>query len=191
MDTHHQLIRLRQEEETLRRKEVLSTSHGQGKRDGKIYFMKPNSDHPERSGAEKNASEQKGSMKNDRFKHILIVEDDRGCLLYIKEIISMLDIPGINIQVDQVFTGERALEYIRKEHYDLVLMDLKLPGIDGLETTREIKRIRPFLPVIAQTAFALSGDQQKALEAGCDDYISKPISERDLTDIMNKFLSSS
>lgn len=153
--------------------------------------MKPDSDHPEGGKAEKNASEQKGGKKDDRPKHILIVEDDRGCLLYINELIRMLDIPGINIQVHQVFTGERALEYIRKEHYDLVLMDLKLPGIDGLETTREIKRIRPFLPVIAQTAFALSGDQQKALEAGCDDYISKPISERDLTDMINKFLSPS
>ena len=125
------------------------------------------------------------------IKHILIVEDDRVSIIYIHELINMMDIPGVEIRVNHVFTGERALEYIREAPCDMVLMDLKLPGLDGLETTREIKRIRPFLPVIAQTAFALSGDEQKALDAGCNDYISKPISDKDLGDMIRKYLGLS
>jgi len=56
-------------------------------------------------------------------------------------------------------------------------MDLKLPEMSGFEATRQIKAIRSNLPVIAITAFAMSGDENKAMEAGCDDYISKPVSK--------------
>jgi two-component system, cell cycle response regulator DivK len=60
---------------------------------------------------------------------------------------------------------------------NLVLMDLKLPVMSGFEATRQIKSMRKDLPVIAITAFAMSGDESKALEAGCDDYIAKPVSK--------------
>lgn len=194
MDAHQELIKHRQEEKSLRKKEVFShrvAYHEQTNRDGKNYAMTTDPDHQGKKVQEENGSESQRENKNDRPRHILIVEDDRVSILYIKELINMMDISGLNIQVQHVFTGERALDHIREVHCDMVLMDLKLPGMDGLETTREIKRIRPFLPVIAQTAFALSGDEQKALEAGCDDYISKPISEKDLTDIIKKFLAHS
>lgn len=194
MDVHQELIKFRQKEKRLRKKELFNKKvahHEQTNRDGKIYSMTPDLNHQGKKDQEENASESQRENKNDSLRHILIVEDDRVSILYIKELINMLDIPSVNILVHHVFTGERALEHIRKEHCDLVLMDLKLPGIDGLETTRHIKRIQPFLPVIAQTAFALSGDEQKALEAGCDDYISKPISEKNLTDIIKKFLTPS
>jgi len=157
-------------------------------RKGKIYFMGSHSDYPDKESSKKEAPDKQEEMGNDHPRHILIVEDDRVSILYIKELINMMNIPGVNIQVHHVFTGERALEHIKQKPCHLVLMDLKLPGIDGLEATQEIKRIRPFLPVIAQTAFALSGDEQKALKAGCDDYISKPISEKDLTDMIKRFL---
>lgn len=128
---------------------------------------------------------------NKSLKHILIVEDDRVSILYIKELINMMDLPGMDIRVNHVFTGERAIEHIRQAHCDMVFMDIKLPGIDGLETTREIKQIRPFLPVVAQTAFALSGDENKALDAGCNDYISKPVSDKELSDMIRKYLGHS
>jgi len=109
--------------------------------------------------------------------------------LYLKELMSLLDIPGIELKTDHVFSGERALAHCRNHPCDLVLMDLKLPGMDGLETTRQLRKIKPFMPVIAQTAFALSGDEQKALEAGCNDYIAKPISEGDLVNKIIKYLT--
>jgi CheY-like chemotaxis protein len=59
-------------------------------------------------------------------------------------------------------------------------MDIKLPEMDGYEATRRIKQIRPMIPVIAQTAYAMADDQQKILQVGCDDYISKPINRRKL-----------
>ena len=133
-------------------------------------------------------SENPQSSHPHNTKHVLIVEDDRVSVLYIKELVGMMEVPGIKIKVDHVFTGEKALEHIHNQYCDLVLMDLKLPGIDGLETTRLIKSKHPSLPVIAQTAFALSGDDQKALQAGCDDYISKPIADKELTEKIRSHL---
>ena len=69
----------------------------------------------------------------------------------------------------------------------MVLMDIKLPGINGLEATAEIKKFRPHLPIIAQTAYTLIGDREKALEAGCDEYISKPIDKEKLFSLIKSF----
>jgi len=123
------------------------------------------------------------------IKYILVVEDDRVSILYLKELISLLDIPGMELKTHHVFSGEKAIEHCKDHPCDLVLMDLKLPGLDGLETTRQLRKIKPFMPIIAQTAFALSGDEQKAMEAGCNDYIAKPISEGDLVNKMKKYLT--
>jgi len=70
--------------------------------------------------------------------------------------------------------------------FDLVLMDLKMPVMDGLTATKLIKAKKPNLPVIAITAFARSGDKEKALEAGCDDYIPKPIKKSDLLALIHQ-----
>ena len=131
------------------------------------------------------------SDKQNEVRHVLIVEDDRVSILYLKELLGLLDIQGVTIRAHHVFTGEKALEYCQENPCDLVLMDLKLPGMSGLDTTRKLKKYRPFLPIIAQTAFALSGDEEKALEAGCDDYLSKPISENALTEKLRRYLWSS
>lgn len=71
---------------------------------------------------------------------------------------------------------------------DLVLMDLKMPVMDGFKASTEIKRIRPNLPVIAQTAYAFAADKLKATEAGCDDYIAKPINRTELLQMIGKYL---
>lgn len=152
-----------------------------------FYFDKgPGSSKQRSAGSRKSQGKIRPGNKNER--HILIVEDDRVSVLYIKELIKMLEIPEVKLVPHHVFTGEKALEHIRNEPCDLVLMDLKLPGIDGLDATRFIKKERPSLPVIAQTAFALSGDEQKAMEAGCDDYLSKPISEKELVGKIRRYL---
>lgn len=71
---------------------------------------------------------------------------------------------------------------------DLVLMDIKMPVMDGYEATRQIKKFRPGLPIIAQTAYALEGDLEISIAAGCDDYISKPLNKVILINCLNKFL---
>ena len=155
---------------------------------GSVYYLHSgnqadggeNSDKPEPSSDQKETQDEK--------KKVLIVEDDRVSVFYLRELINMIDIEGVSIQTEHVTTGEKAIDHCRDHSCDLILMDIKLPGISGLDATRKIKKLRPFLPVIAQTAFALSGDEDKALDAGCDDYLSKPISEEALMEKLRKYL---
>ena len=78
-------------------------------------------------------------------------------------------------------TGNEAIDICATNaNIDLVLMDLHLPGINGYVATREIKKIRQDITVIAQTAFVFSGEKQKCFDAGCDDYIAKPIRSEEL-----------
>jgi len=67
-------------------------------------------------------------------------------------------------------------------------MDLMLPGVDGFEATTTIKEINPGIPIIAQTAYAMTGDRERAIKAGCDDYISKPLNSKLLQDMVNSYL---
>ena len=74
--------------------------------------------------------------------------------------------------------GEESIKLCKENtNIDLVLMDIHMPIMNGYEATKEIKKFRPNLPIIAQTAYAIIGDRQKSLDAGCDDYISKPIKQ--------------
>ncbi len=85
--------------------------------------------------------------------------------------------------------GQEALdECLKNKSIDLILMDMQMPEMNGYEATQLIKSIRPDLPIIAETAFALAGDQEKILEAGCDDYLSKPIKANELYEKLKKHL---
>ncbi|MGC8803744.1 MAG: response regulator, partial [Bacteroidales bacterium] len=80
-----------------------------------------------------------------------------------------------------VDNGLRAFaECLKNPDIDLVLMDVKLPIVNGLESTRLIKKYKPHIKIIAQTAFAMVGDRNRCLNAGCDEYITKPIDPADL-----------
>jgi two-component system cell cycle response regulator DivK len=104
-------------------------------------------------------------------KKILVVEDDPVSTEFLREVLTALHILMVNTP-----SGEEAVEISLKDpSIDLVLMDIRLLGMDGYEATRLIKESRPGLPVIAQTAYALQGDREKALDAGCDAYLPKPI----------------
>jgi CheY-like chemotaxis protein len=81
-------------------------------------------------------------------------------------------------RIDVVDDGARAVDALRAAAYDLVLMDVQMPGIDGLEATRRIRRLpggRAGVPVIAITANAMAGDEERCLEAGMNDYVTKPV----------------
>ena len=116
---------------------------------------------------------------------MLVVEDNE---LSSRMLLVILE--NMNFSYHHVTSGKKAVDYVI-QHPDLllVLMDLKTPEIDGYEATKLIKDIHPDLPVIAQTAFAMSGDKEKALQAGCDDYISKPIDVEQLREIIQRYCS--
>ena len=118
-------------------------------------------------------------------KTILIVEDEIHNHNYIEELLL-----ETNTNILHAWCGKEAVDLV-KSHSDisLVLMDIKMPVMDGYEALRLIKQIRPKLVVIAQTAYALSQDKSKALKAGFDSYISKPTSKEDLLDLMARYLN--
>jgi PAS domain S-box-containing protein len=112
--------------------------------------------------------EEKNHIKD---KYILIVEDDYSSFLFME---SILEDKGARLIWAE--TGKVAIEVIKQNPLvSLVLMDIQLPDISGYETAIKIKKLRPKLPIIAQTANAMEGDMDKALQSGCDDYISKPL----------------
>ncbi len=84
--------------------------------------------------------------------------------------------------------GREAIELITRNEVDLVLMDMQLPLMNGYEATRRIREIKPDLPVIAQTANVMAEDRDECLEAGCNDYIPKPIDKNVLYHKVNRFL---
>ncbi len=94
--------------------------------------------------------------------------------------------------VDEAITGPEAIELARARLPQLILMDLRLPGLDGYAVTKALKgdeRTRQ-IPVIALTAFAMEGDREKALQAGCDGYITKPIDTRHFPAAVRRFLQA-
>jgi len=115
---------------------------------------------------------------------LLIVEDD---VTAAKLIESALEDTGIKLS--HATTGLEALRIFRKDpKFDIIIMDMRLPEMDGYETTRRIKEIRPDIPIIAQTAYAFSEDRNKCLKAGCDEYMTKPIIESELIMMLERFL---
>lgn len=85
--------------------------------------------------------------------------------------------------------GQEAVDIFKEEDgIDAILMDLSMPVMDGLEATRLIKSVNPGVPIIAQTAYAMESDRLQTVEAGCDDYISKPIKRQVLIDLLHKYL---
>jgi PAS domain S-box-containing protein len=106
------------------------------------------------------------------FPCILVAEDEDSNFLVLKLLMER----RLKAKVFRATNGEQAVELVRtNKDLNLVLMDIKMPLMDGYEATRLIKSLRPQLPVIAITAYSLSGDELKANEAGCDDYIAKPV----------------
>jgi len=115
-------------------------------------------------------------------KVILVVEDEPACQLFFRTILRTTD-----VKLFFASRGEQALNFVKQvPKIDMVLMDIKLPGIDGIETAKKIKEIRPEIPVIIQTAYALNTEKERAMEAGCDDFLTKPIQVESLFEKMDR-----
>ena len=116
---------------------------------------------------------------------ILVVEDDEISELYIKKIIK-----AAGNEVYCARTGMEALNLCRSNsEIDLILMDIKMPDMNGYETTRQIRQFNKNVKIIAQTAFALVGDKEKAMDAGCNDYITKPINKKELMGLITNYFN--
>ncbi len=84
--------------------------------------------------------------------------------------------------------GKEVVDLMRKNaDFDVILMDAKMPLMDGYKATTEIRKFNKEVVIIAQTAYALEGDKQKALAAGCNDYITKPINKKHLLELIEKY----
>ena len=116
---------------------------------------------------------------------ILIVEDDEVSTILLNKILQ-----SETLTLLYAVNGWEAVELVRHHpEINLVLMDIKMPGMNGYEATKEIKKFRPDLPVIAQTAFASKEEQQKGEVAGCDAFITKPINKTDLLNLIQSLLN--
>ncbi len=116
---------------------------------------------------------------------ILVAEDDENSALYIKKVIEKL-----SRQILHTRTGVETIEACRNEpDIDLILMDIQMPVMNGYEATRQIRQFNKEVIIIAQTAYALTGEKEKAIDAGCDDYISKPIKQDLLLALIEKYFS--
>ena len=117
-------------------------------------------------------------------KNILIVEDEENNYLYLKE---LLEPQGANILWAD--DGLKAIQLVLEHpEIDFVLMDIKLPVMDGLTAAKKIKVYRNQLPIVAQTAFGLEGDRERTIAAGLDDYLAKPILQDELFSIIDKYI---
>jgi CheY-like chemotaxis protein len=116
-------------------------------------------------------------------KSILIVDDLEIIFNYYK-----LAVSRTGVSLYWTDNGSKAIEYIKNQpEINLVLMDIQMPGMDGYETGKLIKKIRPELPVIIQTAYVLEETEQKAFDNGMDGYISKPIKLNLLLNLIDNF----
>ena len=120
-------------------------------------------------------------------KTILIVEDEEINFFFIETLLLKT-----GLEIIHAWNGKQAIDCIKNNsQVDLVLMDIKMPIMDGFEATRIIRQQRPKLPIIAQTAYTLGDDKTRCLNAGCNDYISKPIRKGLLYKMIDNYLNSS
>jgi len=119
-------------------------------------------------------------------KRILVVEDQPDNRQIIRDMLA-----DTGYEIAEAENGEEALAAITKQRPDLILMDIQLPIMDGYAATRRIKTDPALksIPVIAVTSYALSGEEKKAREAGCDDYVPKPYSPRQLLAKIRQYLT--
>ena len=116
------------------------------------------------------------------MKKILVAEDNDSNFVLMSYILKKY------YQFERAKNGLEAVEMVDKGQYDIVLMDIKMPVMDGLQATKTIKEKHPDLPIVALTANAFDSDRQLAMEAGCDDFLSKPVSSEACIETIKRFV---
>jgi signal transduction histidine kinase/ActR/RegA family two-component response regulator len=148
-----------------------------------FYFTIPyNNETPDKSATKRNIPVAEPEYHARNLK-ILVAEDDETSALYISIIVRIFSREIITAR-----TGVEAVDICRNNpDIDLVLMDIQMPEMGGYEATRQIREFNEELVIVAQTAYGLTGDREKAIEAGCTDYISKPISRDELLTLIKHY----
>jgi PAS domain S-box-containing protein len=124
--------------------------------------------------------EEKGHPKKIK---ILIAEDDHASFLFLQKVLS-----GDGVTIIRTATGEETVACTRENpDISVVLMDIKMPGMSGIEATRKIREFNGIVPIIAQTAYSMSGDRDMAIKAGCSDFITKPVNRHELEKLVKKY----
>ena len=118
-------------------------------------------------------------------KRILVIEDTEDNRQIIRDLLS-----SVGYELIEATDGAEGVALAQSQHPDLILMDIQLPEMDGYEATRRIRAIPELarVPIVAVTSYALSGDEAKTREAGCDGYVAKPFSPRELLAKVREFL---
>jgi len=126
--------------------------------------------------------EEKLTTITIRMKKVLVAEDNDSNFILMTYILKKY------YQYDRARNGQEAVEMVEKGGFDIVLMDIKMPVMDGLEATKRIKAAHPELPIVALTANAFDNDRQLAFDAGCVDFLSKPVSSEACISTIKKFV---
>jgi CheY-like chemotaxis protein len=133
---------------------------------------------------DRNRSGKSNKVLDLSGKKILIAEDDSANYLFIESFLKRT-----KSQVIWARDGEQLIELFREDpSVDLILMDLRMPVLNGIDATKKIRKINSDLPVIALTAYAFADDRERSLQAGCNDYLSKPVKLEELQATLMKYL---
>ena len=148
-----------------------------------FYFTLPYTTQSDQPSTKKTDIESTQESTQKKL-NILIVEDDETSKIFLTALTK-----NICEKVTYAKTGIEAVDICKKkQNIDLILMDIKMPDLDGYEATKKIREFNTDVIIIAQTAYALEGDREKALEAGCNDYIAKPIPKDKLLEMVWKYM---
>ena len=130
-------------------------------------------------------TERKADTKVSFCGHVLVAEDVRTNQILIRSLLERL-----GLQVTIVEDGCEAVKKTEQEEFDLILMDIQMPNMNGYEATRTIRKEGIATPIVAVTASVMKGDRTKCMDAGCDGYLSKPIDQKKLLEILSEYLPS-
>ena len=122
------------------------------------------------------------NFKNRIMKTILVAEDTDSNYLLLNIILRK------KYNLVRAINGKQAVEMYQESKPDLILMDMKMPVMDGLEATREIRKMDSEVVIIALTANAFDSDRQKSLDAGCNDYMAKPVIAADVQQLIERYI---
>jgi CheY-like chemotaxis protein len=148
-----------------------------------FYFTLPFDNETAEQKNQKHTNYKEEEIHQIKNIKILIAEDDETSEIFITKIVKLLG--------DEILTVKTGVDAVQtcanNPDIDLILMDVKMPEMDGYEAVRQIRKFNKNVIIIAQTAFGLSGDRDIAIEAGCNEYISKPVKKVALMELLKKY----